>query len=492
MLSERTLKLIRAGLLAALLAWFAGAFGCALLLQERARGYGRLPSTPGSDPGLRILLLNRQRLLDRAPPQPNRAFDQLVVRALVPLELASPDNPDNPDLRASLPVGSEIRIVADVNNGLALTSKAFGADGKNLYWPVSRVVLSPKDTVPAMSDGLNDRRDPSTFEAAGNRPAFAIGKGRFRGSLEVRWINSKEVTAINCLPVEAYLPGVVAAEMSPSFPLEALKAQAIASRGYALAKAKRARQAQQPWDLTDGHDDQEYAGAGATTDLCLRAAFETRGLVPLIRGHLFPVMFHASSGGRIGGIEAIAPGARDVDGINPLSQVMPPMDDSLNDPAVDALGKQATHGRTITVIEPKLVQREVGRWLATVAPGRTMGFVKDIRIGRRDPVSGRALSVLISHSSIQSEPIEVPAHIFRQLVSTPGNPLRSTLWLGDGPRKFESPTNPGNWFYEFTCLGWGHGVGMSQLSAWLMAKQGWTAERIIGHFYPNTDLQRLW
>jgi hypothetical protein len=494
MASERALKIIRAGLLVALLAWFAGSVGCALLRQEHAQGYGRLPSAPGSDPGIRVLLLNRPRLLDRAPPQPSRSFDQIVVRALVPLEVASPDNPDNPDLRASLPVGSEVRIQSDVNSGLVLSSRAFGSGGKDFYWPITRVLLTPRDTEPAAVEGSRDRRDPSSFEAAGRRPAFAIGKGRFRGSLEVRWAGSKEVLAINCLPVEAYLAGVVAVEMSPSYPLEALKAQAIASRGYCLAKAKRSRLAQQPWDLTDGHEDQEYGGAGASTDLCLRAAYETSGLTPLIRGHLFPVMFHAASGGRIGGIDAIAPGAKDVDGAMALSSVMPPQDDPWCEPAVAALGKESTHGRTVTVVEPKIVQREVGRWLTAVSPGRTLGFVKDIRIGRRDPVSGRALSVVISHSAQnQGEILEVPAHVFRQLMSVPPNPpLRSTLWLGDGPRKFESPTERGKWYYEFTCQGWGHGAGMSQVSAWLMARQGWSAERIINRFYPGADLQRLW
>jgi len=481
---DRALKIARASLLVALLGCFAGSLAWTLVQQERDRGHGRLPASPGADPGLRVLILNRPQLLDRAPPKGAKTFDALYVQALVACELASPDAPDNPDLRLTLKRGGRLLVKPELD-GLRIGSGDFDRGAKELYWTVSRVHLTPLATEPARAPEDRTRPDPSGYEAAGSRPAFAIGRNRYRGSLELRWAGSKEISAINCLPVEAYLEGVVGEEMSPGWPLEALKAQAIVSRGYAWARRSKARSGESWFDLQDGGDDQEYRGATGV-DLCRRAVFETCGLVPLIGEQPFLPLFHASSGGRIGGVEAVWPDARDVSGTQPLAPVMPPQDDPWYGEAVSSLGWTATHGTSTATIDPRELQRELGKVLSP--SGRAIGYVKDIKVGRRDPVSQRVLSVLVHHS--QGEPVDIPAHAFRRLVGE--NVLRSTLWAPDAPKKYESATRRGHFLYDITCHGWGHGAGMSQISAWLMARQGYTAERIVQRFYVGTRLGRLW
>lgn len=482
---DQGLKIARASLLVALLACFAGTLAWTLFQQERDRGHGRLPPSPGPDPGLRVLILNRPQLLDRAPPKGSRTFDALYVQALVACELSSPDAPDNPDLRVTLKRGGRLLVKPELNSGLILSSGDFDRGAKELYWTVSRVQLSPVATEPAHDPADKTHPDPTGFEAAGSRPAFAIGRNRYRGSLELRWAGSKEISALNCLPVEAYLEGVIGEEMSPGWPLEALKAQAIASRGYAWARRSKARASESWFDLQDGGDDQEYRGATGM-DLCRRAVFETRGLVPLYNGKPFLPLFHASSGGRIGGVEAVWPDARDVMGVQALAPVMPPQDDPWYTEAVSSLGLQATHGSSTATIDPRELQRELGKVLSPT--GRAIGYVKDIKVGRRDPVSQRVLTVLVHHS--QGEPVEIPAHAFRRLIGE--NVLRSTLWTPDSPKKYESAVKRGHFLYDITCFGWGHGAGMSQISAWLMARQGWTAERIVQGYYHGTRLGRLW
>jgi peptidoglycan hydrolase-like amidase len=482
---ERALKIARASLLVAVLIYFAGSLAWALARQERERGHARLPATTGSDPGIRVLVLNRRQLLDHAPPKGARTFDALYVQALVPMELSSPDAPDSTEMRATLKAGAKLMIKADLNSGLTLSSGDFGIGPKDFYWTVSRVWLTPRDTDPAADPATRARREPTGYEAVGGKPAFAIGRNRYRGSLEIRWAGSREVAAVNCLPVEAYLEGVVGEEMQPGWPLEALKAQAIVSRGYAHARRLRARAGEQWFDLLDGGDDQEFRGSTGI-DTCRRAVFETRGLVPLVHGSPFLPMFHASSGGRISGIDAIWPGARDLSGREPLTAVMPPQDDPWCEPAVTALGLTPTHWISTATIDPVELRLELGKALS--ASGRAVGYVKDIKPGRRDPVSHRVLTILVHHS--QGDPIEVPAHAFRLLVGQ--NVLRSTLWTPDSPRKYESPNKRGHFLYDITCYGWGHGAGMSQVSAWLMARQGFSAERIIQQFYQNTHLGRLW
>jgi stage II sporulation protein D len=48
-----------------------------------------------------------------------------------------------------------------------------------------------------------------------------------------------------------------------------------------------------------------------------------------------------------------------------------------------------------------------------------------------------------------------------------------------------------NGAFVFRGRGWGHGVGLSQWGAMAMAEQGWTAERILGHYYPGTSVKRF-
>lgn len=482
---DQALKIIRASLLCTLLLFFAGSLVWTLHQQEVDRGYGRLPQSPGPDLGIRVLILNRPQLLDRAPPKGSRSFDSIYVQALVACELSSPDAPDNPDMKAILKAGGRLLIKPELNSGLILSSGDFDRGAKELYWTVSRMWLTPIVSEPAHDAQTKEQRDPTSYEAEGSRTAFAIGRNRYRGSLEIRWAGSKEISAVNCLPIEAYLEGVVGEEMSPGWPLEALKAQAIVSRGYALARRNRARAGDGWFDLQDGAEDQEYRGATGI-DMCRRAVFETRGLVPLIQNKPFLPLFHASSGGRIGGIDAVWPNSRDVSGAEPLSAVMPPQDDPWYQEAVSSLGLEETHGISTATIDPRDLQRELGKLLSP--SGRAVGYVKDIKVGRRDPVSQRVLTVLVHHS--QGEPIEIPAHAFRRLVGE--NILRSTLWTPESPRKYESATKRGHFLYDITCYGWGHGAGMSQVSAWLMARQGFTAERIVQRFYVGTRLGRLW
>jgi SpoIID/LytB domain protein len=482
---DRALKIARASLLVVLLTYFTSSLGCSLMQQERDRGRGHLPPSPGPDPGLRVLILNRPQLLDRAPPKGSVTFDGLHIQALVACELTSPDAPDNPELRVGLKRGGRLLVKPELNSGLVLSSGDFDRGAKELYWTVSRVLISPLATSQARDPSDKSRPDPSSYEASGSIPAFAVGRNRYRGSLELRWAGSKEISAVNCLPVEAYLEGVIGEEMSPGWPLEALKAQAIISRGYAWARRNRARAVESWFDLQDGGDDQEYRGTTGI-DLCSRAVYETCGLVPLIQGQPFLPLFHASSGGRLGGVEAVWPAARDVQGRQSLAPVMPPQDDPWYGQAVAGLGLQATHGSSTATIDPRELQRELGKLLSP--SGRAIGYVKDIKVGRRDPISQRVLTVMVHHS--QGEPVEIPAHAFRRLIGE--NVLRSTLWTPESPKKYESATKRGHFLYDITCHGWGHGAGMSQISAWLMARQGYTAERIVARFYIGTRLGRLW
>lgn len=102
--------------------------------------------------------------------------------------------------------------------------------------------------------------------------------------------------AINTLPVEQYLYGVVPYEMSNTFPTEALKAQAICARGYAIAKCSA--NASKAYDLGDTSSDQVYHGLVSKYTRAISAVNATRGKVLTYEGDIIEAFYSASNGGQ--------------------------------------------------------------------------------------------------------------------------------------------------------------------------------------------------
>lgn len=107
-------------------------------------------------------------------------------------------------------------------------------------------------------------------------------------------IRDGQLRAVLHTPVEEYLLGVVPYEMSDSFPLEALKAQAIAARTYALRKAGSG----QDYDVVDNTNDQAYYGVKAEHVNAAKAVKETEGLCGFYQGALAECFYSASNGGQ--------------------------------------------------------------------------------------------------------------------------------------------------------------------------------------------------
>ena len=104
---------------------------------------------------------------------------------------------------------------------------------------------------------------------------------------------------VNELPLEEYLKGVLPAEIntirSPYF--EAMKAQAICSRTYALKRMQAGENQNRPYDLESTIVDQVYAGFDRHTELADRAVAETRGICVTYQGDLADIFYHSTCGG---------------------------------------------------------------------------------------------------------------------------------------------------------------------------------------------------
>lgn len=119
------------------------------------------------------------------------------------------------------------------------------------------------------------------------------GDGLYEGDL-VLSVQDGAIRAVLHIDIEDYLLGVVPYEMGDSFPLEALKAQAIAARTYALRK----RGSSADYDVEDTTNDQAYKGRSSASPLSEQAVRETQGLCGTYQGKLAWCYYSASNGGQ--------------------------------------------------------------------------------------------------------------------------------------------------------------------------------------------------
>lgn len=122
-----------------------------------------------------------------------------------------------------------------------------------------------------------------------------LGDRQYRGRMEFVRYGGKGITAVNVVPFEEYLYGVVPSEMPSSWDLEALKAQAIVARNYAINCM--GKHVSGGYDLCDGEHCQVYKGYGNETDRTNWAIDETRGEFLYYNNELANTFYFASSGG---------------------------------------------------------------------------------------------------------------------------------------------------------------------------------------------------
>src|SRR5262245_14672723 len=184
-------------------------------------------------------------------------------------------------LRAYVPSvsfsGSNSACGRDLNPGNSYVAKRKG----------SGVVLR------ANGGGVVARCGP-LLSAAGAPTVTVAGKGTYRGALEVRAAKVPgKVSAINALDLEDYVRGVVSKESPSSWPLEALKAQAVAARSYAISSPVRGA----GFDQYDDTRSQVYGGAGAETAKTNQAVAATSLQVVTYQGKIAQTFFFSTSGG---------------------------------------------------------------------------------------------------------------------------------------------------------------------------------------------------
>jgi stage II sporulation protein D len=131
----------------------------------------------------------------------------------------------------------------------------------------------------------------------------SIGGTAYRGALEVVPTRSDpgSLNAVNAVPVDQYVRGVVANESPSSWPMAALRAQAVAARSFALTSSVDGN----GFDLYEDTRSQVYGGVADETARGNRAAADTRGEVVIFRGQIAQTYFSACSGGHTESVQNV-------------------------------------------------------------------------------------------------------------------------------------------------------------------------------------------
>ena len=134
---DRIIFWVRAILLVSLLAFFGGSLVSGLLQDDRDSGFGPLRQGTGQDPGIRVLLTNRY-LAGKEVAEGKPAYETVDLTIYQPVIVVTPDDAENVERQLKLPAGSRLTIMTDVNDGLVLSSRDWGAGGKEVRWPANR------------------------------------------------------------------------------------------------------------------------------------------------------------------------------------------------------------------------------------------------------------------------------------------------------------------------------------------------------------------
>ena len=197
---------------------------------------------------------------------------------------------------APAPLLDRVRVlVADGLAKVTVTNVAAVFDGAGTRYPVPEGTIStgPGLKLPVGVDGTQVAlTGPVTIRAA--KGAFlAYGDKEFRGDLRVANVGGR-VQLVNVVGLEAYLLGVVPGEMPKDWPIDALKAQAVAARTYAVGHIVRGK----PFDLYADWRSQVYYGVASEGPGPTRAVTETRGEILTYDGAPAQTLYFSSSGGR--------------------------------------------------------------------------------------------------------------------------------------------------------------------------------------------------
>ncbi|WP_036728839.1 SpoIID/LytB domain-containing protein [Peptoniphilus mikwangii] len=368
----------------------------------------------------------------------------LIMLLLTPFSVyAEDDTYFNIKIGKTYTEGSEINVTsksniylvdADYNKIIDLNSKTVTAVLKS-----GKIILKNKEQIYS-----NDLVQDGAMMLATDD--YLKVNNEYRGYIYFKNLKGNLIV-INHIKLEDYLKGVVPKELSAEYPIEALKAQAICSRGFALKNINKYKKL--GYNLDDTTNSQVYSGKSCEKDKSNRAVDETNGVYATFEGKVADTIFGASSGGCTADI-------KDVWGGNGLSY--------------------------LTVIEDPYSLKYT--WNYSLDKSKMTDMLKNNSIN-----IGELLSINITDYDNSGRIKKVDLIGSNSTVNITGNKFRNIF----GNTKIKSAlftvSDLGSSF-KFDGKGYGHGVGMSQYGAVEMAKEGKSYREIIHFYFPGVELNK--
>ncbi|MFO0728858.1 MAG: SpoIID/LytB domain-containing protein [Myxococcota bacterium] len=255
---------------------------------------------------------------------------------------------------------------------------------------------------------------------------------------------------INRLPLETYLLGIVGSEMSPEWPLEALKAQAVAARTYALERHMMMQAADRPYDLEATVLSQVYQGAERIRPSVVTAVVSTRGEVLSYRHQLAQALFHSTCGGK-------------------------------------TVSAERAFGNRVPYLVP-----EPCPWCRDSTRYRwSMSLVLDKlekQLQKAGLLSGKGKLSALERGTTEGSLL---ATVGKKTVELSAKQVRAALgYMVMMSDRFTATTTEGR--VEIEGVGFGHGVGMCQWGARGQAERGLGHVEILEHYYRGAEVKRIY
>ncbi|HWI55346.1 MAG TPA: SpoIID/LytB domain-containing protein [Desulfobacteria bacterium] len=336
----------------------------------------------------------------------------------------------------------------------------------------------------------------------------------YRGDTEFR-SSDGSLVVVNELPMEEYLYAVVPREMSNSWPLEALKAQAVAARTYTVVNYNK--RIAEGFNVLDTPSDQAYGGAGSEGPNATSAVQGTAGQIITYNGLPISSVYHSTSGGHTESNE-------NAWGTTPMDYLR-----GKPDPYSTKNGlANWSYSATTAEIRNRLLQSgsEIGLISSISLEKYNTGRVKNVIIndtnGNTIKKSGSAFGKLfnpnfytyVNSTSFMSNYFEITTDFAQssefsvldgsgQLKSASGEVLYGLSADGTadvlnqnsdtfdilGASETITASKAPSGSVTFEGHGWGHGVGMSQWGAYEMARQGKNYDDILKFYYTGVDIK---
>lgn len=321
-------------------------------------------------------------------------------------------------------------------------------------------------------DVIRDRLDEVNIIPRGAGSRLNFEQRQYRGIVRLL-PRGESIRAINIVYMEDYLRGVVPPEIGPraDSELEAVKAQAVAARTYAMANLKQYEG--EPYDMKSSIMDQVYDGASVENRLANLAIDQTAGQVMMHHDNMINAYFHSTCGGRTDDIADVWD-RKDI-----------PYLKSVDDQAACSWSKYYTWKETFT--ESQLRGRMEQYLSSDRGRDLRIGEVTDLTISDRTAGGRvRVLTVKTAYDTFRFKKDRIRWVIGR--TSNPDLILPSDRFdveiNRDRDQRIVTVT--------FVGTGYGHGVGMCQCGAIGHSRNGWMYDTILKHYYTNVEIKKLY